>query len=100
MLVSKCLTTILLAAWIPLHLNIPSLKQSMAAMARGFGFWATFTLLIPEWVVYIAYEQWRQMLDFLAEMKRARKELYEKHKSGIPNMDPRLELLEVSLEPP
>lgn len=98
-IVIKCVTTLLLAAWVPLHLNIPSFEQSIGARCRGFGFWATFTFLIPEWVVYIAFEQWRQMRKFLGEMKRARKELHEKQNSGISDVV-RLLLQEVSLELP
>lgn len=96
-IVVKCVTTLLLAAWVPLHLNIPSFEQNIGARFGGFGFWATFTFLIPEWVVYIASEQWRQMWKFLGEMEKARKELYEKQKSGISHIL-WLKLLEVSLE--
>ena len=96
-IVIKCVMALLLAAWVPLHLNIPSVEQSIGARLRGFGFWATFTFLIPKWVVYVAFEQWRQMRKFLGEKKRAKKELHEKQNSGISRVL-WLPLQEVSLE--
>jgi hypothetical protein len=59
-LVWSCLVTIGLCTWTVQHPNVvPFTKQRIPALVRKRLFWMTLTLFCPEYVTYIAIDQWQ-----------------------------------------
>ena len=59
-LVWVCLVTIALCTWTVQRPNVvPFTKQRFPALARKRLFWMTLTVFCPEYVTYIAIDQWR-----------------------------------------
>ena len=98
-IVELCVSTLFLAAWSSLHLNIPQAKEQFRKMILRLGFWFQFAFLIPEWIPHIALSQRLDVGMLLQEIEDGRRGLHEKE-AALSNDSPISVLVTVSCSSP
>jgi hypothetical protein len=81
-LLSSCTITLGICVWNSIHLNLPSQgERSWVRWARKIK-WLFIAILVPEAVVYNAFQQWMVASDFLKKLKKAAQTHNSKEENG------------------
>ncbi|KAH0548601.1 hypothetical protein GP486_007855, partial [Trichoglossum hirsutum] len=77
-LLYSCTFTILLCVWTSIHLNVPPPDERVGKAWLRKVKWLFIALLAPEFVVYVAFEQWMVAFDLLKKLNKLSKESSDK----------------------